>query len=170
MKKYISFCRTRCAPRLTESASKMLVDSWVKVRAQQRTRDATESVIPITVRQLEALVRLSEAVAKTTLSEDATEEHVAQALKLFQVSTMNAAQSGLGEASMSSDMRTQVHNVEAALKRMMNINAIRSSRDVRDMALRANFDSLAINHALRIMASRGEVQFLNERRQIKRLK
>ena len=101
MKKFISFCRARCAPRLTESAARTLSNNYVKIRADQRSRAGTgDSVIPITVRQLEALVRLSEAIAKITLSNNATEEHVAEAIRLFHVSTLNAAASGVGEAAI----------------------------------------------------------------------
>ena len=68
MKRYIAYCRARCAPRLSESAARMLRDNYVKIRSEQRGRSSEESVIPITVRQLEALVRLSEAQAKISLS------------------------------------------------------------------------------------------------------
>ena len=42
-------------------------------------------MIPITVRQLEAVVRLSEALAKMELQPFATERHVDESLRLFQV-------------------------------------------------------------------------------------
>ena len=50
--------------------------------------------IPITVRQLEAIIRISESLAKMRLEPFATEVHVDEALRLFQVSTMSAALSG----------------------------------------------------------------------------
>lgn len=50
--------------------------------------------IPITVRQLEAIIRISEALAKMQLQPFATEIHVNEALRLFQVSTLDAAMSG----------------------------------------------------------------------------
>lgn len=53
-----------------------------------------KSVIPITVRQLEATIRISESLAKMQLLPFATEKHVAEALRLFQVSTLEAAQTG----------------------------------------------------------------------------
>lgn len=68
MKRYIAYCRSRCAPRLSETAARMLRDNYVKIRSESRGRANEGSVIPITVRQLEALVRLSEAVAKLSLS------------------------------------------------------------------------------------------------------
>lgn len=50
--------------------------------------------IPITVRQLEAVIRISESLAKLQLLPFATEVHVNEALRLFQVSTLDAAMSG----------------------------------------------------------------------------
>ena len=50
--------------------------------------------IPITVRQLEAIIRLSEAVAKISLSEEVNESHIDEAHRLFANSTMSAITSG----------------------------------------------------------------------------
>lgn len=76
------------------------MSQYVAIRADQRRHDSGESVIPITVRQLEALVRLSEALAKLNLKQEATAEHVREAIRLFRVSTLNAASAGIGDAAM----------------------------------------------------------------------
>jgi len=47
-----------------------------------------------TLRQLEAIIRIAEALAKMQLKPFATEVHVDEALRLFQVSTLDAAGSG----------------------------------------------------------------------------
>lgn len=52
------------------------------------------SAIPITIRQLEAVIRISESLAKMELSPFAVERHVEEALRLFHVSTLEAASSG----------------------------------------------------------------------------
>jgi len=51
--------------------------------------------VPITVRQLEAIIRITEALAKMTLSPSARPEHVTEAIRLFTVSTVDAAAAGL---------------------------------------------------------------------------
>ena len=48
----------------------------------------------LSCRQLEAIVRISESLAKMSLLPFAIESHVDEALRLFQVSTMDAALSG----------------------------------------------------------------------------
>ena len=53
--------------------------------------------VPITVRQLEAVVRISESLARMQLQVDVTENHVQQAMDLFKTSTMDAVRSGATE-------------------------------------------------------------------------
>ena len=52
------------------------------------------SLSSLSCRQLEAIVRISESLAKMSLLPFAIESHVDEALRLFQVSTMDAALSG----------------------------------------------------------------------------
>ena len=57
----------------------MLKNHYVSIRASARARSRDEvSTIPITVRQLEAIVRLSESLAKMSLEKEATVEHVTE--------------------------------------------------------------------------------------------
>lgn len=50
--------------------------------------------VPITVRQLEAIIRLAESLARMALQSEATEDHVREAIRLFKHSTMDAVKSG----------------------------------------------------------------------------
>jgi len=64
MKKYIQYCKAKCKPVLSEEAGQVLTSSYVKIRDDVRKNNmqssdggegqANSSVIPITVRQLEA--------------------------------------------------------------------------------------------------------------------
>jgi len=71
--------------------------TWQHCRSGQSQHEKEvdhKNTIPITVRQLEAVIRMSEALAKMQLQPFATESHVEEALRLFQVSTLDAAMSG----------------------------------------------------------------------------
>lgn len=46
------------------------------------------------VRQLEAIIRLAESLARMGLGSEATEDHVREAIRLFKHSTMDAVKSG----------------------------------------------------------------------------
>jgi len=65
LKKYIAYARRTIRPVLTQAALDVLEDYYVRVRKQG---EEPNSPVPITARQLEALVRLSEAAARARLS------------------------------------------------------------------------------------------------------
>jgi len=67
----------------------------MRAGTREHEKDAEKKLsIPITVRQLEAIIRISEALAKMQLQPFATELHINEALRLFHVSTLEAAMSG----------------------------------------------------------------------------
>lgn len=97
IKKYINYCRTRCGPRLSAEAGEKLKRRYVLMRsgASQHEKEVEKrNTIPITVRQLEAVIRITESLAKMQLQPFATDVHLNEALRLFQVSTLDAAMSG----------------------------------------------------------------------------
>jgi len=93
LKKYIAYARSRVSPRLTEKSANMLTDLYVKDRQtakMDKLRNNKKHNIPITVRQLEAIIRISEALAKMELNQDVNEKHVNEAHRIFKESTLNA--------------------------------------------------------------------------------
>ncbi len=54
-----------------------------------------KNTIPVTVRQLEAIIRISEAIAKMSLSNMVNESHVQEAHRLFQISSLAAVNNGI---------------------------------------------------------------------------
>ena len=84
--------------------------------------NAKNTGIPITVRQLEAIIRLSEAIAKIHLSGTVEISHVQEAHRLFKISTLNAAASGVGNASEAPvELQGMMKKVEEAIKRRVAI-------------------------------------------------
>jgi DNA replication licensing factor MCM5 len=97
MRGFINYCRMKCAPRLSPAAAEKLSSHFVELRSQlfqYETESNSRSSVPITVRQLEGIVRIAESLAKLSLSPTANEAHVDEALRLFRVSTFAATQSG----------------------------------------------------------------------------
>jgi replicative DNA helicase Mcm len=84
MKKYISYAR-RLRPKLTDPAYKEIKEFYVKMRNSEG-RDDRIKAIPISARQLEALVRLSEASAKSELRDKVTKKDSKRAIELLQYS------------------------------------------------------------------------------------
>lgn len=89
LKKYISYARNRIMPRLTPVACDKLQNVYIEYRQKAKEKKIlTKNTIPITVRQLEAVIRLSESLAKMKLKTEVTSDEVDEANYLFNVSTM----------------------------------------------------------------------------------
>ena len=82
LRDYIAYARLKCQPELTDEAGQDLVNSYLDMRQQGISR----STISATPRQLESMVRLSEALARMRLSPTVNRQDVAEATRLMKAS------------------------------------------------------------------------------------
>ena len=177
---YISYCRAKCSPRLTEETSAALASEYVAIRqtVKQQIEDnggRKHAAIPITVRQLEALVRLSESVAKMRLSDDVDPADMAEAIRLFKVSTMAAAKNKASGPNadlrfLSDDFRSAVANAETFLKQRLAVGATATTARITEEAIGLQHSALAVRRAISVMLSRNELSEHDRARKIKRLR
>eukprot|EP01063_Lacrimia_lanifica_P011232 TRINITY_DN18050_c0_g1_i1.p1 TRINITY_DN18050_c0_g1~~TRINITY_DN18050_c0_g1_i1.p1 ORF type:complete len:1045 (+),score=354.00 TRINITY_DN18050_c0_g1_i1:61-3135(+) len=80
LSKYLAYAKARVFPKLTEDAGEALTEAYVQMRKARGGRN----VVTATTRQLEAMVRLSEAYAKMRLSPTVGVMDVREAHKLIQ--------------------------------------------------------------------------------------
>ncbi len=80
LRKYISYARRYVKPKLTEEAMKLLEEFFTEMR---KAAGGPHSAIPLTARQLEALIRLSEAHARMKLKDRVTREDAEAAIRLM---------------------------------------------------------------------------------------
>ncbi|MDO5819166.1 MAG: minichromosome maintenance protein MCM [Methanobrevibacter sp.] len=80
LRKYIAYARKNINPKLTDEANKVLEEFYVSVRSGGVEEDTP---VPITARQLEAIIRLAEASAKLQLKDkvEASDAHRAITLQ-----------------------------------------------------------------------------------------
>lgn len=169
MKRYISYCRAKCAPRLTEEASASLASEFVEIRKQVHTKENISderSTIPITVRQLEAVVRITEALAKLRLSPVARVEHVREAVRLFTASTMDAVgQEGDGRKEMAEEVR----HIEEGLKRRLPIGwSTKKETLVKEFVEKKGFQRASLERALHVLERRDTIQMRRQGRSVYR--
>ena len=88
---YISYARTKIQPRITPEARTELVTAYVEMRKLGEDVRAAERRITATTRQLESMIRLSEAHAKMRLSETVTRDDVLEAVRLIKSALKQAA-------------------------------------------------------------------------------
>lgn len=107
LKKYIAYARQRPPPVLSSDAMARLKQFYLELRKRAVvTEKGTEPIpIPITPRQLEALIRLSEARARMVLREEVLPEDAVAAIRLL-TATMEALAVDLETGAWDSDRAT----------------------------------------------------------------
>ncbi len=199
LKKFICYCRERCAPRLNDEAAALLSGQYVHIRNQVRESQMNKSamnasagrggssggssssatVVPITIRQLEAIIRISESLAKMRLSPEATVQDVEEALRLFRVSTFAASQSnpiimamiqgqtmGLPGGNLSKDIQL----AEEYLKRRIGLKINVAAKKIIEEAQLQGYSNEIIRMGIRAMVMRHELVELNQGKILKRIK
>jgi len=79
LRKYIGYAKANIHPQLTDESNKVLEDFYVNMR---NSATDEESPVPITARQLEAIIRLAEASAKIKLKDKVEVEDAKRAVDL----------------------------------------------------------------------------------------
>lgn len=160
-----------------------------------RGEASDQAAIPITVRQLEALIRVSESLAKMRLDGEVRAEDVAEALRLFRVSTMtaNAADSNRSQQATSTSALAPLRNstntsntttlgaanasmdeldrTENFVRSRLNLGgSLLNKQKLLEEAAGQGYDAMVVARVLGIMVMRGQVQERNQGRLVKRIK
>lgn len=177
LRQYVTYARRHCAPRLAPETADLLRSAYVDIRQDVHHSSANAedapAPVPITVRQLESLVRLSESLARMRLSPVANSDDVEEALRLFRVSTMAASRSGVlpaMEGAMSGEFLVEVNAAEAAIKRRLAVGfSLAERRLVQELRQQLLSDS-AVTKALQVMMGRRELEWRKQRTAVHRVR
>jgi len=176
LKKYINYARSRCGPRLSQESGEKLKNKYVLMRSGTKAiEDDTEKrlAIPITVRQLEAIIRIAESLAKMELAPFAVDRHIEEALRLFQVSTLEAATSGSlsgAEGFTTQEDQELLNRIEKQLKRRFAIGSQVSEDSIVKDFVKQKYPEPAVQKVIYFMIRRGELQHRMQRKMLYRLK
>lgn len=120
---YIAYAREFCKPKLTVDAAEILKEYYMNLRYPEDGRHRRDNV-PITTRQLEALIRLSQARAKACLREFVLKEDALDVVDLLRrsveqvhtdefgiVDRTRAGPGGLSNRKMRKIFTQEVYNV-----------------------------------------------------------
>jgi len=161
LRKYVSYCRSRATPRLTQQACETLQNHYIDIRAKMAAekREGKATVIPITVRQLEAIVRISESLAKMELLEQVEVPHVEEALRLFTVSSLDAAnrERGVGIQTFSEEQLKELHRAEEIIRRRIQIGGRMGKQQIIILLTGQGVEEQLAKVAVHDMTMRGEL-------------
>lgn len=152
LRNYIQYAKSKVFPTLSEAAAAKLNKFYVGIRQEVNSFENPsnkKNSIPITVRQLEAIIRLSESLAKMELCAIVTTAHVDEAIRIFQVSTMNAVSQGHTIEGMVRPSFYQA--VDAAIEKIKEIMPIGSSKAYAELSAALKVSDSVLNKAVDTM-------------------
>jgi replicative DNA helicase Mcm len=88
LRKYIAYAKQKLKPALSEKAVEEIKHFYVELRSAPVVSEGIVKAIPISARQLEALIRLSESSARIRLSKKVTKEDARRAINILHFSLL----------------------------------------------------------------------------------
>lgn len=156
---------------MSEEAAERLGNYYIEMRSQaHRVDEHGSATIPITVRQLEAIIRIAESLAKISLSPRANISHVDEAVRLFRVSTMQAVLAGHTLEGMARpDLLGQVDRAEKAIKSRLALGSLIPYRQLVDeLVVGKGFPEHAVLRAIDSMCRQERLIWRNQRKTLLR--
>jgi DNA replication licensing factor MCM5 len=111
-------------------------------------------------RQLEAIIRISESLAKLTLSPVVQTHHVDEAIRLFKFSTMDAVSAGSADGLSRGELNEEMTRIEKELRRRLPVGWSTSYQSlVREFVTQQQYSSHALERTLFILEKREIIRF-----------
>ncbi|KAK9075779.1 hypothetical protein SSX86_004108 [Deinandra increscens subsp. villosa] len=123
---YLSYARKNIHPELSDEAAEELTRGYVEMRRRGNFPGSSKKVITATPRQIESLIRLSEALARIRFSELVEKKDVMEAFRLLEVALQ---QSATDHATGTIDMDLITTGVSAS-ERMRRDNLVGLTRNI----------------------------------------
>uniref|UniRef100_A0A8D0D2I9 DNA helicase MCM8 n=1 Tax=Sander lucioperca TaxID=283035 RepID=A0A8D0D2I9_SANLU len=158
LRKYISYARQYVHPSLSPEAAKILQDFYLSLRSQAHSADST----PITTRQLESLIRLTEARARLELRETATRSDAEDVVEIMKHSLADTYSDGLGNLDFERSQLGSGMSQRSVAKRLVNalhMHAQRTNQKQFDLQM---LRSIANKLNIKVVDFEGLVSSLNE--------
>jgi replicative DNA helicase Mcm len=164
-RKYIAYSRQRIKPILSEEAVDEIKRFYVDLRNKPVAGESTMRPIPISARQLQALIRMSEACAKLKLREVVTREDAKISIELMKYYLMEVgydyesktfdidkATTGITSSQRSKifSVRDTIIELESRLGKMIPIEEVEGE-------LEGKLTKDEIEEAINKLASQGEI-------------
>ena len=124
LRKYFAYAKQHVRPQLTQAAKDEISRYYVKMRSQSSAQEGVRS-IPLTARQLEALVRLAEASARLRLSEHVTKQDAERSINLLHYCLTQVAADESGQididritSGVPSSQRSRIYTVKKIVEEL----------------------------------------------------
>jgi len=123
LRKYIAYARRYVHPKLGEASKQVLQNFYLELRAKPQA-EAT----PITTRQLESLIRLTEARARMELREETTKADAEEVVEIMRSSMIDTFTDDIGQLDFSRSAMGSGMSSRGAAKKFLRAVELQAQR------------------------------------------
>jgi replicative DNA helicase Mcm len=159
LRKYVAYAK-RMYPVMTEDAMGIIEKKYLDIR---RTGEAAGSSVPITPRQLEAIIRLSEAGARLRLSEAVTADDAERAVRIVEYWMGKVAgEEGrfdidIIQTGISQSQREQIISIRDIINELAGPEGVADYEDIVRIAQERGIPPAKVDSWLKRWAQEGEI-------------
>ncbi len=159
LRKYVAYAK-RIYPVMTEEAMAIIEKKYLDIR---KTGEAAGSSVPITPRQLEAIIRLSEAGARLRLSEAVTADDAERAVRIVEYWMGKVAgEEGrfdidIIQTGISQSQREQIISIRDIISELAGPEGVADYEDIVRLAQERDIPPAKVDAWLKRWAQEGEI-------------
>ncbi|MCK5772447.1 MAG: minichromosome maintenance protein MCM, partial [Thermoplasmata archaeon] len=169
LRKYIAYSKMNCFPILTKEAREEIVNFYVDLRESNQNSiigERKQASIPLTARQLEALVRIAEASARMRLSQEATEQDARFAIELMRYSLEQTSRDEMGNIDIDgifgSGSKSQMDTMMVVVDLIRSLESeskegTAKKSDLIERAKEVNLDQIDLDNYLNKLRDEGSI-------------
>ncbi len=160
-RKYVAYAKRNCFPLISEDAKIVLIEYYMKLRSFS----SSANPVPVTARQLEALVRLAEASARIRLSSTIERSDAERVVNIVEKCLRQIAyDSKTGTIDMdraitgySKGKRALVHDIKNTIKELYDIEEKARIEEVIKVVAKLGYLHEDISHQIDLLKEAGEI-------------
>lgn len=119
---------------------------------------------------MEAIVRITESLAKVALSPVANETHVDEAIRLFNISTLDAVQAGPeGSSFTRPEFNKHVDQIQQQVRRRLPVGSQISTASLVDDLIKQGFSDMSVDRAIHILVQKEILRYMDRRMVVRRV-
>jgi len=157
LRKYVGYARTYVNPKLTPAAAQVLQNFYLDLRSQHHSADST----PITTRQLESLIRLTQARARLEMREKASQQDAQDVVEIMKYSLLDTFSDDFGNLDFQRSQHGSGMSSRAQSKRFIAELSRVSEREYNSLFTVEQMRSIAKDLRLQIRSFDDFVYSLN---------
>jgi replicative DNA helicase Mcm len=160
LRKYIAYSRKNVRPRLTDESANIIQDYYIELRKE----GAKLGSIAITPRQIEGIIRMAEASAKTRMAEvvEKSDAQLAISLNEYMLKTITTDREGRRDidtilTGMPREKITRINSIINIIKRLEGEEGTAKLRRVMEEAEKSGIDAQTVSRLISELEKSGDI-------------